>query len=64
MDERALLEEVKEVVPQFKRDFTATKDKVQNMSPWPDEAHRRIWTEETGEDWLFKDPLFWNEAKF
>ena len=64
MDERALLEEVKEVVPEFKRDFTATKDKVQNMSPWLDEAHRRIWAQKTGGDRLFKDPLFWNEAKF
>ena len=42
MDERALLEEVKEVVPGFQRDFTVIKDQIQKMSPWLDEAHRRI----------------------
>ena len=64
MDGRGLLEKVKEVVPGFHRDFTAIKDKLQNISPWRDEAHRRIWAEETVGDRLFKDPLFWNEAKF
>ena len=64
MDERALLEEVKEVVPGFQRDFNAIKERVENMSPWLDEAHLRIWDQETGGDRLFKDPLFWKEAKF
>ena len=42
MDERALPEEVKEVVPGLQRDFTVIKDRVQNMSPWLDVAHLRI----------------------
>ena len=42
MDEGALLEEVTEVVHRFQRDFTVTKDQVQNMLPWLDEAHRGI----------------------
>ena len=42
MDEVALLEEEKKVVPRFQGDFTVTKNQVQNMSPGLDEAHRRI----------------------
>lgn len=42
MDERALPEEVIEVVPGLQRDFTVIKDRVQNISPWLDVAHLRI----------------------
>ena len=42
MDERALPEEVGEVVPGFQRDFTVIKDQIQNMSPWLDKAHLKI----------------------
>lgn len=64
MDEQALLEEVAEVIPDFQQDCAEIRERVTGMKPYLEEAHRRIWAEETGGDRLFKDPLHWDEAKF
>jgi len=64
MDEEALLAEVAEIIPEFQKDFAEIKERVSGMSHWLEEAHRRIWAEETGGDRLFKDPLHWDEARF
>jgi 5-methylthioadenosine/S-adenosylhomocysteine deaminase len=64
MDEQALLDEIREVVPQFQKDFAAIEQRVEGLRPYLEEAHRRIWAEDTGGDRLFKDPLLWDEARF
>ncbi|MEK9683870.1 MAG: amidohydrolase family protein [Rhodospirillaceae bacterium] len=57
MDEATLFQEVRDVIPNFQTDFREIEMRVKAMSPWLDEAHRRIWETNTGGDRLFKDPL-------
>jgi len=64
MDEQALIDEIREVVPQFQKDFAEIEKRVDGLKPYLAEAHRRIWAEDTGGDRLFKDPLHWDEARF
>ena len=64
MDEQALIDEIRAVVPQFQKDFAEIEQRVEGLRPYLAEAHRRIWAEDTGGDRLFKDPLLWDEARF
>ena len=64
MDERALIDEIMAVVPQFQKDFAEIEKRVDGLRPYLAEAHRRIWAEDTGGDRLFKDPLHWDDARF
>lgn len=53
MDEDALLEQIMAVVPQFREDYAAIEKRVENLRPYLDEAHRRIWAAEVGGNRLF-----------
>jgi len=58
MDENTLLEQILDVVPQFQKDFSAIKARVENLQPYLLEAHRRIWAEDVGIDRLFHDSSY------
>jgi len=58
MNEKELLEEILDVVPQFQKDFAEIKERVERLQPYLQEAHRRIWAEEVGTNRLFHDNLF------
>ena len=53
MDETALLEQIMEVVPKFREDYHAIEKRVSKLSPYLEEAHRRIWAEEVGGNRMF-----------
>jgi guanine deaminase len=42
IDEDEIYEEVEAVMPGFRRDFAAISERVKQLQPWLDEAHRRI----------------------
>ena len=48
LKEKELLKEILDVVPQFQKDFTEIKERVERLQPYLQEAHRRIWAEEVG----------------
>ncbi len=53
MNEAALLQEIAAVIPQFQSDYAAIQARVERMRPYLEEAHRRIWAEDVGDDRLF-----------
>jgi guanine deaminase len=55
MDEKALIEQIKHVIPQFQKDYAEIKARVDGMRPYLDEAHRRIWAEDVGIDRIYHD---------
>ena len=55
MDEEALIEEIRAIIPKFQKDFEFIKSRVSQMKPYLEEAHRRIWAEEVGTNRLFND---------
>lgn len=64
MDEQALIDEILAVVPEFQKDNAIIAKRVEGLRPYLEEAHRRIWAEDTGGDRLFRDPLYLGEARF
>jgi guanine deaminase len=60
MDQNALLDEIKAVIPQFQKDYAEIAVRVEKLRPYLEEAHRRIWAEDVGGDRLFKDPVMGN----
>ena len=42
IDEETIYEAVKAVMPSFRRDFAAISDRVGQLQPWLDQAHRKI----------------------
>ena len=64
MDEEALIEEVLNVIPGFQKDLKIIRSRVQQMKPYLEEAHRRIWAEEVGTNRLFLETEEYTNPRF
>jgi len=53
VNEDDLLAQVLDVIPQFREDFAAIKQRVARLQPYLAEAHRRIWAADVGGNRLF-----------
>ena len=64
MDEEALIEEILNVIPGFQKDLEMIKSRVNQMKPFLEEAHRRIWAEEVGTNRLFLETEKYTTPQF
>lgn len=55
IDEADLVRRVADVMPEFRRDFEEIQARVDGLRPYLEEAHRRIWAEDVGEDRIFHE---------
>ena len=53
LDEAALLAQIAEVVPKFRDDYAAIEQRIARLTPYLDEAHKRIWATDVGGNRLF-----------
>ena len=53
MDENALLNEVEDLMPAFRKDFEEIQARVEGLDPYIQEAHRLTWADDVGMNRLF-----------